>query len=46
MNHYSFPRHLQDNNQTEVMNRSLLKIIKTRLKGVKGAWLEELQNFL
>ena len=27
-------------------NRSLLKIIKTRLKGAKGAWLEELQNVL
>ena len=30
-NHYSSPRHPQDNNQTEVTNRSLLKIIKTRL---------------
>ena len=28
------------------MNRSLLKIIKTRLKGAKGAWLEELKNVL
>ena len=27
-------------------NRSLLKIIKTRLKGAKGAWPEELQNVL
>ena len=24
----------------------MLKIIKTRLKGAKGAWLEELQNVL
>ena len=41
-NHYSSPRHLQANGQTEVMNRSLLKIIKTRLEGAKGAWHEEL----
>ena len=27
-------------------NRSLLKIIKTRLEGAKGAWLEELKNAL
>ena len=27
-------------------NKSLLKIIKTRLKGAKGAWLEELPNVL
>ena len=28
------------------MNRSLLKIIKTRLEGTKGAWSEELPNVL
>ena len=28
------------------MNRSLLKIIKTRLEGAKGAWPEELQIVL
>ena len=28
------------------MNRNLLKIIKTQLEGVKGAWLEELPNVL
>ena len=27
-------------------NRSLLKIIKTRLEGAKGAWPKELQNVL
>ena len=27
-------------------NRNLLKIIKTRFKGAKGAWPEELQNVL
>ena len=39
-NHYSSPRHLQANGQTKVTNKSLLKIIKTRLKGGKGgmAW--------
>ena len=35
-NHYSSPAHLQVNGQVEVMNRFLLKIIKTRLEGVKG----------
>ena len=28
------------------MNRSLLKIIKTQLEGVKGIWLEELPSIL
>ena len=28
------------------MNRSLLKIIKTRLEGAKGIWLEELPSVL
>ena len=45
-NHYSSPRHLQANGQTKVTNRSLLKIIKIRLEGAKGAWPEELQNVL
>ena len=45
-NHYSSLRHLQANGQIEVTNRSLLKIIKTRLEGAKGAWPEELQNVL
>ena len=35
-NHYSSPAHPQANGQVEVMNRSLLKIIKTRLEGAKG----------
>ena len=42
--HYSSPRHPQVNGQTKVTNRSLLKIIKTRLEGAKGAWSEELPN--
>ena len=45
-NHYFSPRHPQANGQTEVMNKSLLKIIKTQLEGAKGAWPEELQNVL
>ena len=28
------------------MNRTLLKIIKTRLEGVKGIWLDELPSVL
>ena len=35
-NHYSSPTHPQANGKVEVTNRSLLKKIKTRLKGAKG----------
>ena len=35
-NHYSSPAHPQANGQVEVMNRTLLKIIKTQLEGAKG----------
>ena len=45
-NHYSSPTHPQVNGQVEVTNRSLLKIIKTRLEGAKGIWLEELPSIL
>ena len=45
-NHYSSPSHPQANGQVEVANRSLLKIIKTRLEGVKGVWLDELPGVL
>ena len=41
-NHYSSPVHPQANGQAEVANRSLLKIIKTRLEGAKGVWPNEL----
>ncbi|XP_075645336.1 uncharacterized protein LOC142616348 [Castanea sativa] len=34
------------NGQAELANRSLLKIIKTRLKGAKGIWLDELPGVL
>jgi hypothetical protein len=45
-NHYSSPGHPQANGQVEVTNRSLLKMIKTRLEGAKGLWSEELPNIL
>ena len=45
-NHYSSPAHLQANGQVEVMNRSLLKIIKTWLKRAKGIWPDELPSVL
>ena len=45
-NHYSSPAHPQANGQVEVINRSLLKIIKTRLEGVKGIWPDELPKVL
>ena len=45
-NQFSSPRHPQANKHIEVMNRTLLKIIKVRLEGAKGAWPEELPNVL
>ena len=45
-NHYSSPTHPQANGQAEVANRSLLKIIKTRLEGAKGVWSDELLGVL
>ena len=45
-NHYSSPSHPQANGQAEVVNRSLLKIIKTQLKEAKGIWLNELPSVL
>ena len=43
-NHYSSPTHPQANGQVEVMNWSLLKIIKTRLEGAKGIWPDKLPS--
>ena len=45
-NHYSSPAHPQANGQVEVKNRSLLKIIKTRLERAKGIWPNELPSVL
>ena len=45
-NHYSSPAHPQANGQVEVMNWTLLKIIKTRLEGAKGIWPDELPSVL
>ena len=45
-NQYSSPSHPQANGQDEVANRSLLKIIKTRLDGAKGIWPDELPSIL
>ena len=36
-NQFSSPRHPQANGQAEVSNRTLLKIIKTKLDDAKGA---------
>ena len=45
-NQFSSPGHPQANGQAEVTNRTLLKIIKTKLDDAKGAWPEELPNVL
>ena len=45
-NHYSSLAHPQANGQTEVANRSLLKIIKNRLVGANGVWPDELPGVL
>ena len=45
-NHYSSPAHPQANGQVEVINQTLLKIIKTRLEGAKGIWPDELPSVL
>ena len=45
-NQFTSSGHPQANGQMEVINRTLLKIIKARLDDAKGAWLEELPNIL
>ena len=45
-NHYSSLTHPLANGQVEVTIWSLLKIIKTRLKGAKGIWPDELPSVL
>ena len=45
-NKYSSPGHPQANGQTKVTNRTLLKIIKSRLMGAKGAWPKELPSVM
>ena len=45
-NQFSSPGHPQANEQTEVTNRTLLKIIKAKLDNTKGAWPKELPNVL
>ena len=45
-NKYSSPGHPQANGQTKLTNRTLLRLIKSRLVGAKEAWPEELPNVL
>ena len=45
-NKYSSPGHPQANGQMKVTNRTLLRIIKSRLVGAKGTWPEELPSVL
>ena len=45
-NHYLLPTHPQANGQVEVINRSLLKIIKIRLERANCIWSDELTSVL
>ncbi|XP_075663350.1 uncharacterized protein LOC142632924 [Castanea sativa] len=45
-NHYSSTSHPQANREAEVVKRSSLKIIKTRLEEAKGVWSAELPGVL
>ena len=45
-NQFSSLGHPQENGQTKVTNRTLLKIIKAKLDDAKGAWQEELPSVL
>ncbi|XP_059638536.1 uncharacterized protein LOC132280798 [Cornus florida] len=44
--HFSSPAHHQANGQVEVTNRTILKMIKTRLEKAKGLWPEQLPGVL
>ena len=45
-NHYFSPSHPQANGQVKVINLSLLKMIKNRLKGAKDIWPNKLPSVL
>ncbi|XP_059629543.1 uncharacterized protein LOC132272402 [Cornus florida] len=44
--HFSSPAHPQAKGQVEVTNRTILKMIKTRLEKAKGLWREQLPGVL
>ncbi|XP_050255241.1 uncharacterized protein LOC126701162 [Quercus robur] len=45
-NHYFSTANPQANGQVEITNRSLFKLIKTRLEGAKGIWPDKLPSIL
>lgn len=45
-NHFSSPTHPQANGQMEITNKTILKIIKTKLEASKGQWADELSGVL
>lgn len=46
INRYSSLAYPQSNGQVEVMKKTIVYELKTRLEGAKGNWAEELSNVL
>ena len=45
-NRYSSPTYPQSNGKAEATNKTVINILKKRLEGARGNWVEELSNVL